>query len=148
MSRGWLVVVIALTASWSLQYLLTYRQLRHYCERRAVLLGLGRVATGLVKNRWGRGAVVLLAADPGGKVVAAEAMVGATVFCRFRPFPEVLGCEITRLAAGHVPVPNRVLVAAVQRAAACLVGSEKGGDSSSIADQSTEQQEQTRLCGT
>ena len=41
---------------------------------------------------WMRGAVVLLVVDSASsRIEAAEAMVGATVFARFRPRPELLG---------------------------------------------------------
>lgn len=52
---------------------------------------------------WGRGAVVIIVIDTlTRQVVAAEAMIGMTIFARFRPRPQLLGPLATVVErAGH-----------------------------------------------
>lgn len=86
-----LVVALVLGILLSLWQHVSYQR----ATRRMVAEHQGARESFLVSGRgkgWFRGAVVLLVVDSASsRIEAAEAMVGASVFARFRPRPELLG---------------------------------------------------------
>lgn len=86
-----LLVVLVLGIGLSLMQHFSYQR----ATRRMVAEHQGARESFLVSGRgkgWFRGAVVLLVVDSASsRIEAAEAMVGASVFARFRPRPELLG---------------------------------------------------------
>lgn len=86
-----LLVVLVLGIALSLVQHFSYQR----ATRRMVAEHQGARESFLVSGRgkgWFRGAVVLLVVDASSsRIEAAEAMVGASVFARFRPRPELLG---------------------------------------------------------
>ncbi|QCR19914.1 transcriptional regulator GutM [Agrococcus sp. SGAir0287] len=86
-----LLVVLLLGIALSLWQHFSYQR----ATRRMVAEHQGARESFLVSGRgkgWFRGAVVLLVVDSASsRIEAAEAMVGASVFARFRPHPELLG---------------------------------------------------------
>ncbi|GAA2174011.1 hypothetical protein GCM10009846_18290 [Agrococcus versicolor] len=86
-----LLVVLLLGIGLSLFQHFSYQR----ATRRMVAEHQGARESFLVSGRgkgWLRGAVVLLVVDSSSsRIEAAEAMVGASVFARFRPRPELLG---------------------------------------------------------
>ncbi|MFC7432455.1 MULTISPECIES: transcriptional regulator GutM [unclassified Agrococcus] len=86
-----LLVVLLLGIALSLWQHFSYQR----ATRRMVAEHQGARDSFLVSGRgkgWFRGAVVLLVVDASSsRIEAAEAMVGASVFARFRPRPELLG---------------------------------------------------------
>ena len=93
MGYGWMFLLIGVL--WLLQLVLAYLQARRFMVRARALRRLGRVT-------------------------AAEALRGITVFANARPVPALVGLPAAELAAG-APVPElapRVLAAAHSAAAA------------------------------
>jgi DNA-binding transcriptional regulator of glucitol operon len=110
---------LLLGALWVLQLFLAYQQAQRFMRRARVLRRHGTVSIGASPRKLRGRAFVALAVGPDGRVTAAEALQGVTVFANARPVPALVGLPAAELAAAE-PVdglPPRVLSAARSAAA-------------------------------
>jgi DNA-binding transcriptional regulator of glucitol operon len=110
---------LLLGALWVLQLFLAYQQAQRFMRRARVLRRHGTVSIGASPRKLRGRAFVALAVGPDGRVTAAEALQGVTVFANARPVPALVGLPAAELAAAE-PVdglPPRVLTAARSAAA-------------------------------
>ena len=83
----WRELLLLFGLLWGLQVIGTALQMRHY---RRVLASLstdwtdGFIGSGNARSRFGRGAVVILAVSPTGRIRRALVMEGRTVWAKFR----------------------------------------------------------------
>jgi DNA-binding transcriptional regulator of glucitol operon len=114
-------IFLLLGALWLLQLFLAYRQAQRFLRRARVLRRQGMVSIGASPRKVRGRAFVALAVGPDGRVAAAEALHGITVFANARPVPGLVGLSAAELAAGTgEPVGDlapRVLTAARSAAA-------------------------------
>ena len=111
---------LLLAVLWLLQLGLAHQQARRFMARARALRRKGRVSIGASRRQLRGRAYVVLAVGPDGRVVAAEALRGITVFANARPVPALVGRSAAELAGG-MDVPGlapRVLAAAHSAAAA------------------------------
>jgi DNA-binding transcriptional regulator of glucitol operon len=111
---------LLLAVLWLLQLGLAYQQARRFMARARALRRKGRVSIGASRRQLRGRAYVVLAVGPDGRVAAAEALRGITVFANARPAPALVGRSAAELAGG-MDVPGlapRVLAAAQSAAAA------------------------------
>jgi len=111
---------LLLAVLWLLQLGLAYQQARRFMGRARALRRQGRVSIGASRRQLRGRAYVVLAVGPDGRVAAAEALRGITVFANARPAPALVGRSAADLAGG-MDVPGlapRVLAAAQSAAAA------------------------------
>ena len=93
----WSFLLLTLAVLWLLQILGTWYQMRHYRE---VLGGItregskGYVGVGNARARFGKGVILILVVDEGGKVTKALRMRGRSVFARFQEAPEFVGLNV------------------------------------------------------
>ena len=93
-------MLLTLAVLWLLQILGTWYQMRHYRE---VLGGItreeskGYVGVGNARARFGKGVILILVVDEGGKVTKALRMRGRSVFARFNEAPELVGLNVDDL---------------------------------------------------
>jgi DNA-binding transcriptional regulator of glucitol operon len=118
MGIGWFFLLLG--TLWLLQLVLAYQQARRFMARARALRKLGRVSIGASPRRLRGRAYVVVSVGPDGRLTAAEALRGVTVFANARPVPALVGLPAVELAAGaQVPsLPPRVLAAAHAAAAA------------------------------
>lgn len=96
----WSYLLLTLAILWLLQILGTWYQMRHYRE---VLGGItregskGYVGVGNARARFGKGVILILVVDEGGKVTKALRMRGRSVFARFNEAPELVGLNVDDL---------------------------------------------------
>jgi glucitol operon activator protein len=96
----WSLLLLTLAVLWLLQILGTWYQMRHYRE---VLGGItregskGYVGVGNARARFGKGVILILVVDEGGKVTKALRMRGRSVFARFNEAPELVGLNVDDL---------------------------------------------------
>jgi glucitol operon activator protein len=96
----WSFLLLTLAVLWLLQILGTWYQMRHYRE---VLGGItregskGYVGVGNARARFGKGVILILVVDEGGKVTKALRMRGRSVFARFNEAPELVGLNVDDL---------------------------------------------------
>ena len=96
----WSFLLLTLAILWLLQILGTWYQMRHYRE---VLGGItregskGYVGVGNARARFGKGVILILVVDEGGKVTKALRMRGRSVFARFNEAPELVGLNVDDL---------------------------------------------------
>jgi glucitol operon activator protein len=113
-------IFLLLGLLWLLQLVLAYQQAQRFMQRARMLRRQGRVSIGASRRQIRGRAYVVVAVGPDGRVAAAEALRGVTVFANPRPVPALLGMPAAELASG-APVPGltpRVLAAAHSAAAA------------------------------
>ncbi len=113
-------IFLLLDLLWLLQLILAYQQAQRFMQRARMLRRQGRVSIGASRRQIRGRAYVVVAVGPDGRVAAAEALRGVTVFANPRPVPALLGMPAAELASG-APVPGltpRVLAAAPSAAAA------------------------------
>jgi glucitol operon activator protein len=96
----WSFLLLTLAVLWLLQILGTWHQMRHYRE----VLGRitregskGYVGVGNARARFGKGVILILVVDEGGKVDKALRMRGRSVFARFNEAPELVGLNVADL---------------------------------------------------
>ncbi|WP_173074091.1 transcriptional regulator GutM [Phytohabitans rumicis] len=117
------VLFLGLGVLWVGQFAMAWVQARSFLRETRVLRRSGRVAVGMGRRRMFRRAYVALAADDTGRVVAARAMTGLTVFARPRALPALDGVHISDLARGGVESTlSPLLLAAATQAAGFLAG--------------------------
>jgi DNA-binding transcriptional regulator of glucitol operon len=118
MGFGWVFLLIGVL--WAVQLALAYLQARRFMARARALRRQGRVSIGASPRRIRGRAFVVVALGPDGRVTAAEALQGITVFANARPVPALVELPAVELAAGAevAGLAPRVLAAAHSAAAA------------------------------
>ncbi|MFD2705012.1 transcriptional regulator GutM [Salibacterium lacus] len=92
----WGTFFIIFAAIWTLQFLLTHLQVKHYQGkiREMSRKHKGYLGTGYFKKRFGNGAVMLVVCDDETKIKEAKVMKGLTVFARFRTIKKLIGLTL------------------------------------------------------
>jgi glucitol operon activator protein len=105
------VIIIALAFVWTLQYLLTFRQMRRFYRRIAQLRRDGVLSVGMAGSTWRRKQYAVLVVDEHCGIVHAEQLSGWTVFARLKPIPGLVGQPMNHLWTDdvEVPVPPKLL---------------------------------------
>ena len=112
-------IFLLLGTLWMLQLILAWQQAQHFMGRARALRRHGTVSIGASPRKVRGRAYVALAVASDGRVAAAEALQGITVFANGRPVPALVGLAAAELAAGE-PVAGlhpKVLTAAREAAA-------------------------------
>lgn len=112
-----------LALGWALQLLLVMRQTQRFQRELRSLRAVGTTAVGRDGSRMRGYVYVAIAADPGGRVVAARQMTGFTVFSRLRPAPDLVGRSVHEL----VGADDGRLARAAAMAAGAIVGAAEDG---------------------
>lgn len=99
------MVFLGIAGAWVFQLYLTYQQSMRFNDTLMPLRRQGRTAIGLGGKKFFGGRALVAIAHQGDTVVDARVMKGYTVFARPKPFPEIVGLSLTRLA-GDDPVPG------------------------------------------
>jgi DNA-binding transcriptional regulator of glucitol operon len=141
-STGLIVTLFGgLAACWAVQGWLVMRQTKRFNAHLSGLRKAGLTAVGRGGSRMRGFAYVALAANRDGRVTAAEAMSGVTVFARLRPAPEFVGRDVRELSA--VDEKGARAQAAAQAAEALLNAPqdvwERRAAASNVADRSAAQ---------
>jgi DNA-binding transcriptional regulator of glucitol operon len=114
-------IFLLLGVLWLLQLILAWQQAQRFMQQARALRRHGTVSIGASPRKVRGRAYVALATGPDGRVTAAEALRGITVFANARPAPALVGLRAAELAAGE-PVPglHPKVLAAARSAAAVL----------------------------
>lgn len=114
-------IFVLLGLLWALQLFLAYQQAQRFMRRARVLRRQGRVSIGASRRQFRGRAYVVVAVGPDGRVTAAEALRGVTVFANPKPVPALIGLPAAELAAGaEVPGLHPKVLAAAHSAAATI----------------------------
>ncbi len=140
----WHWIALALAVAWGLQALLTYRQIAEYRRTLRQLCGScreGYLGVGVQRRRLGAGAVVLLLADPSGRVMDGRVLSGVSVLARFRPLVAWNGHAAADVVAQVValPRPSAVDLAAAEAARQILLRMGHPGVGSALTTSSREE---------
>jgi DNA-binding transcriptional regulator of glucitol operon len=91
------VIIIALAFMWTLQYLLTFRQMQRFYRRIARLRRDGVLSVGMAGSTWRRKQYAVLVVDQHYTIVHAEQLSGWTVFAKLKPIRGLAGQPMSRL---------------------------------------------------
>lgn len=105
MSSTAAVIVIALAIVWTLQYLLTFRQMRRFYKRTAELRRDGLLSIGMAGSTWRRKQYAVLVVDEHQRIVHAEQLSGWTVFASLKPIPGIVGQPMSNLRDDDLNLP-------------------------------------------
>ena len=121
---GYAAFFIAIAIAWVLQLYFSYQQAMRFNDTLKPLRQKGRTAVGLGGKKFYRGKAFVAIAHQGDEVVDARMMKGFTIFARPRPFPELIGLSLTRLASDEkLPGMSDKVRSAAQMAASTLLNS-------------------------
>ena len=116
----WQYGLMALGIAWAIQAWGVWRQTQHY---QSVFSDLrrkwsdGTIGVGAAPAKFGKGAIVIVVADPQGVVRAVRVMQGRSVFAKFIDRSEFAGLTQAQLAAAiTAPGFDRPLAAAIGQA--------------------------------
>jgi glucitol operon activator protein len=98
----------ALAAAWMIQMLLTWQQAKRFMAEVRQLRKQGKVSIGSSGSRMRGRAYVALAVSPEDRVTAARRLMGATVFARPKPVPELVGLSATEMSNGPETLPKQL----------------------------------------
>lgn len=112
---GWSIVIIALVIGWSLQYVLSFWQMRRYYQELARLRKKGIVSIGMAGSAWRRRQYGVLVVDKQDheRIVCVEQLSGWTVMATLKPVPGFEGRSVSDLMDDRVsfPVSPKLLLA-------------------------------------
>ncbi|MGT2666948.1 transcriptional regulator GutM [Streptococcus rifensis] len=90
----WVIFGVSVILAYLGQFLLGYRQLKHFNETYQMLRKKGRVAIGRRAGKIQSGTIVMFAIDKTGLVLVAKKMQGVTVLAQFKDMPVYIGQDI------------------------------------------------------
>ncbi|MFZ7131077.1 MAG: transcriptional regulator GutM [Eubacteriales bacterium] len=97
------------------QGILTYFQINDYRKNVREMRKQGNLFVGQVKGRIKAGSIVIMAIDDTGKIIDAKSMTGITVFHRFKPLKEVVGCNIEENQKWLNRMKNKQIIKAIEK---------------------------------
>lgn len=123
----WGRVILLFGAAWFVQALLGYFQIKNYQRVSFELSKKGRLIVGAKRGRLSRGAILAMAVDEDGKILACKSMKGISVLARFKDLDELVGRNISdELVEGFLDEPLKKAYK-VARSRFALIKEEKGG---------------------
>lgn len=101
------VLIVGLAVAWTLQYLLSFWQMRRYYNRLAELRRRGVVSVGLAGSAWRRRQYAVLVLDKldRERIVCVEQLSGWTVMATLKPVPGLEGRRTGELLDDQVQLP-------------------------------------------
>lgn len=96
-------VFLIVAAAWSLQFLLSYRQLQLFHRKLAEFRKLGRSSVGMDGNRWRGRTYGVLVVDAHERVRHAATFSGVTVFSTLKPITELDGMQLETILTTDTP---------------------------------------------
>ena len=136
MDRTATVIILGLALAWTIQYILTFYQMRRYYRRIAELRRLGKVSIGVAGSTWRRRVYAVLVVDVNHRIVHVEQLSGWTVFANLKPVAGLDGRTMSDLDDDDVelPVSNKFLLA-LRNAASYIKDASSRAKDSATADE-------------
>lgn len=106
-------IALLLAFMWTLQYVLSFWQMRRYYRRLAELRRSGLVWVGMAGSAWRRRQYVALVVSPDQRIVRVEQLSGWTVLANLKPLPGLEGRPVSDIEDDEQVLP----VSPKQRAA-------------------------------
>ncbi|MBO8141616.1 MAG: hypothetical protein H0Z37_05465 [Firmicutes bacterium] len=98
---AWQWVILVLGLAWGVQSVLAYRQIRHVRQAVADIqrrYRAGYMGVGTFRRPGKPGAMVILVADPAGRIVEGHRLAGFSVFARLQDYPAVRDWNVAEMA--------------------------------------------------
>lgn len=92
-----LLLIVLLIILWVSQFILARQQYRHFhrtITNMKRIHGEKNLGVGVKRKKVGKGSVFIIATDLTGNIVEAKEMTGVSIFTRFKPTGELVGCHI------------------------------------------------------
>ena len=137
-------IFLVVAAAWSLQFVLSYWQLRRFHRQLANLRKLGRCAVGMYGNRWRGRTYGILVVDAQDRIRHAASFSGWTIFSKPQPVAGLTGMHRDAILAMNTPIAqlHRSQWLAFQHAAQFFntqsAPSSRATSSASVSDQPME----------
>jgi glucitol operon activator protein len=97
-------IFLVVAAAWTLQFVLSFWQLRRFHRQLADLRKLGRCAVGMAGNRWQGRTYGVLVIDEHERVSDAALFSGWTIFSKLRPVVGLAGTRLDAILTTDTPV--------------------------------------------
>lgn len=97
-------IFLVVAGVWTLQFLLSYWQLKRFHQMLADMRRLGRCAVGLHGNRWRGRTYGVLVVDAHDRIRHAAVFTGWTVFSRLEPVAGLDGMRLEAIVADEPPL--------------------------------------------
>lgn len=91
------VIFVMLVIMWSLQFGLTFLQMRKYTKRLKIIRQDGLTAVGMSGSKYKGRTYGVLTVDTNNQIIHAEKMSGWTNFSNLRPVPDLVGMTIEQI---------------------------------------------------
>ena len=88
------VIFVMLVIMWSLQFGLTFLQMRKYTKRLKIIRQDGLTSVGMSGNKYKGRTYGVLTVDVNNQIIHAEKMSGWTNFSNLRPVPKLVGLNV------------------------------------------------------
>ena len=98
-------IIIAFVIAWTIQFGMTYLQMRRFQKRLNELRKDGTTATGMSGSMYKRRVYGVLVIDKNEKIIHAEQFSGWTVFAGLKPVKELEGFTTKDIMDEEVPLP-------------------------------------------
>lgn len=98
-------IVIAFVIAWTIQFCMTYLQMKRFQKRLNELRKDGMTATGMSGSMYKRRVYGVLVIDKNEKVIHAEQFSGWTVFAGLKPVKELEGLTTKDILDDEMPLP-------------------------------------------
>lgn len=121
-------LIILIGASWLMQSVFGFLQIRHFNRKYAEMRKLGRVAIGRKTAMFKAGTVVMFAIDRQNKIMKASKMQGVTVLSRVKPLKGFEGKNFLKLEEGDFHKVNKLTRLAIEDALNSYHIIAKGGE--------------------
>jgi len=130
------VIFVMLVIMWSMQFGLTYLQMRKYTKRLKIIRQDGLTSVGMSGGKYKGRTYGILTVDANNQVIHAEKMAGWTTFSNLKPVPELVGLNLDQILDENHELPiSKKLHLAFRTAANDLIEArEKGLDKNSTND--------------
>ncbi len=121
------VIFGLLVVMWSLQFGLTYLQMRKYTKRLKIIRQDGITAVGMSGSKYKGRTYGILTVDKNNQIIHAEKMSGWTTFSNLRPVPDLVGMTIEQILDEDNELPiSKKLQLAFRNAANDLLDAKEG----------------------
>ena len=130
------VIFVMLVIMWSLQFGLTYLQMKKYTKRLKVIRQDGLTSVGMTGGKYKGRTYGILTVDENNQVIHAEKMAGWTNFSNLRPVPDLVGLNLDQILDENLelPISNKLRLAFRTAANDLLDAREKGLNKNSTTE--------------
>lgn len=130
------VLFVLLVVMWTLQFGLTFFQMKKYTKRLKIIRQDGLTSVGMTGSKYKGRTYGILTVDGNNQIIHAEKMAGWTNFSNLRPVPDLVGLNLDQILDENLelPISKKLHLAFRNAANDLLIAREKGLDKNSTRD--------------